>query len=106
MKTLIVGGDFGQQKESSVIKKIANEIGCRAEEIIFTRGTTESLNLVAYSLGNKIKDTGVSELLKKREEARGSGDYRESDILRDKIQSLGFLLEDTKSDSVLKLKEW
>ena len=57
-------------------------------------------------LGNKIKDTGVSELLKKREEARGSGDYRESDILRDKIQSLGFLLEDTKSGSVLKLKEW
>lgn len=57
-------------------------------------------------LGNKIKDTKVEELLKKREEARKSGNYRESDILRDKIQSRGFLLEDTKSGSVLKLREW
>lgn len=57
-------------------------------------------------LGNRIKDTNAEELLKKREEARKSRNYRESDILRDKIQLLGFLLEDTKSGSVLKLKEW
>jgi len=32
-------------------KKIAALIGARPEEVIFTRGTTESLNLLAYSLG-------------------------------------------------------
>jgi cysteine desulfurase/selenocysteine lyase len=32
-------------------KRIAALIGARPEEVIFTRGTTESLNLLAYSLG-------------------------------------------------------
>ncbi len=33
---------------------VANFIGAQFEEIIFTKGTTESLNLLAYSLGKKL----------------------------------------------------
>ena len=32
--------------------KVANFIGAREEEIVFTKGATESLNLVAYAMGN------------------------------------------------------
>lgn len=37
---------------------IANFINAQPEEIIFTRNTTESLNLLAYSLGRKIIEKG------------------------------------------------
>ena len=36
-------------------KKIAEFIGASFEEIIFTRGTTEGLNLLAYSLSHQLK---------------------------------------------------
>ncbi len=39
-------------------KIIADFINADSEEIIFTRGTTESINLVAYGLGRKIVDRG------------------------------------------------
>lgn len=32
--------------------KVAKFLGARAEEIVFTKGATESLNLVAYAMGN------------------------------------------------------
>ena len=32
--------------------KVANFIGAREEQIVFTKGATESLNLVAYAMGN------------------------------------------------------
>jgi len=35
---------------------VAKFIGAQFEEIIFTKGTTESLNLLAYSLGKKLKE--------------------------------------------------
>jgi len=37
----------------------------------------------------------VEELLKERESARRLGDYVKSDQLREQIESLGFLIEDT-----------
>ena len=50
-------------------------------------------------------DTGltaeVKELLKKREIARKARDWRESDALRNKIISLGWLVKDTPSGTVL-----
>jgi len=45
--------------------EVASLINANPEEIIFTRGTTESLNLIAYSLGNRIKDGEI--LLSKME---------------------------------------
>ena len=36
-------------------KKVAEFIGAEFEEIIFTKGTTESLNLLAYSLGRTLR---------------------------------------------------
>lgn len=57
-------------------------------------------------LGQKIKGTEVGQLLKQREEARNNKDFKESDRLRDEIQGLGFLMEDTKNGSVVRLKEW
>ena len=35
---------------------VANFINANDDEIIFTKGTTESINLIAYSLGNTLKD--------------------------------------------------
>ena len=32
--------------------KVASFLGARAEEIVFTKGATESLNLIAYAMGN------------------------------------------------------
>src|SRR3989338_7020435 len=37
-------------------KKTADFIGADSDEIVFTKGATESLNLLAYSLGNGIKE--------------------------------------------------
>ena len=34
---------------------VAKFIGAKFEEVIFTKGTTESLNLLAYSLGKKLQ---------------------------------------------------
>ncbi|MBI4148049.1 cysteine desulfurase [Candidatus Woesearchaeota archaeon] len=36
-------------------RKVAEFIGASFEEVIFTKGTTESLNLLAYSLGNTLQ---------------------------------------------------
>lgn len=36
-------------------KKVAAFINAKPEELIFTRGTTESLNLLAYSLGSELR---------------------------------------------------
>lgn len=38
----------------NVRKKVADFIGSKKEEIIFTRGTTDSLNLIANSFGEKV----------------------------------------------------
>lgn len=57
-------------------------------------------------LGQKIKNTNVGKLLQQREEARKNKDFKESDVLRFKIQELGFLIEDTKNGSVVRLREW
>lgn len=37
-------------------EKIAKHIGCKKEEVVFTRNTTEGINLIAYSLGLKNGD--------------------------------------------------
>ena len=34
--------------------KVASFLGARAEEIVFTKGATESLNLIAYAMGNAV----------------------------------------------------
>ncbi|MDD3393004.1 MAG: aminotransferase class V-fold PLP-dependent enzyme, partial [Bacilli bacterium] len=42
------------QKYENVRKQVANFIGARNQEIVFTRGTTDGLNLVAQGLAEKI----------------------------------------------------
>lgn len=44
------------EKTREIVAKFINAI--RSEEVIFTRSTTESLNLVAYSMGRKIINEG------------------------------------------------
>lgn len=46
------------QKYEKVRQKVANFIGCNQDEVVFTRGTTDSLNLVASSFGNLIVNEG------------------------------------------------
>ena len=42
-----------QQKKWKIQKKVQHFINAKHDyEVIFTRGTTESINLVAYALGN------------------------------------------------------
>ena len=53
-------GIYQLSEESTLLfeearKKIAEFINASTEEVIFTRGTTESLNLVAYSLGSRLQ---------------------------------------------------
>ncbi len=57
-------------------------------------------------LKQKIKTTEIDRLLKEREEARNDRDFKKSDELRDEIQAIGFLIEDAKSGTVIKLKDW
>lgn len=42
---------------------VADSISAQFEEIIFTRNTTESLNLIAYTLSSNLKKLGKSYLL-------------------------------------------
>jgi cysteinyl-tRNA synthetase len=44
----------------------------------------------------------VKALFEEREKARKSKDFKKSDMLRDKIKSLGYEIEDSKSGSILK----
>lgn len=44
-------------------EKVARFIGARPAEIVFTRGTTEAINLVAYSWGEKFLEAGDTILL-------------------------------------------
>ena len=46
------------EKYEQVRNKVANFIGCGKDEVIFTRGATDSLNLVANSFGNLIINEG------------------------------------------------
>ncbi len=46
------------EKYEQVRNKVANFIGCDKDEVIFTRGATDSLNLVANSFGNLIINEG------------------------------------------------
>ena len=49
-----LGSEATERFETSR-KKVANFIGAHSKEIIFTSGTTESINLLAHSLGNILK---------------------------------------------------
>ena len=49
-----LGSEATERFETSR-KKVANFIGAHSKEIIFTSGTTESINLLARSLGNILK---------------------------------------------------
>ena len=49
-----LGNEATERFENSR-KKVANFIGADSKEIIFTSGTTESINLLARSLGNTLK---------------------------------------------------
>ena len=49
-----LGSEATERFENSR-KKVANFIGAGSKEIIFTSGTTESINLLARSLGNTLK---------------------------------------------------
>ena len=49
-----LGSEATERFENSR-KKVANFIGADSKEIIFTSGTTESINLLARSLGNTLK---------------------------------------------------
>lgn len=46
--------------------------------------------------------SGVAELVEKREQVRKSGDFKESDRLRDEIKDLGFEIEDTPTGPKIK----
>ncbi|HSV95277.1 MAG TPA: SufS family cysteine desulfurase [Spirochaetia bacterium] len=47
--------------------KVANFIGGRSEEVIFTRNTTESINLIAYSWGEEYINEGDAVVITKLE---------------------------------------
>jgi len=48
-------GDEATEAYEGSRKKVADFIGARTEEIVFTRNTTESLNLLSYSLEGTLK---------------------------------------------------
>ncbi|MEM3313568.1 MAG: aminotransferase class V-fold PLP-dependent enzyme, partial [Thermoplasmatales archaeon] len=48
-------GDLATEAYEGSRKKVADFIGAKSEEIVFTRNTTESLNLLSYSLENNLK---------------------------------------------------
>src|SRR3989338_8619128 len=49
-------GEQATEAYENARKKTADFINADSEEIVFTKGTTESLNLAAYSLGNELKE--------------------------------------------------
>jgi cysteinyl-tRNA synthetase len=44
----------------------------------------------------------VKKLVEEREEARKKGDFKKADEIREKIKSLGYLIEDTKKGPKIK----
>ncbi len=57
------------QEVLSTRKKVATFIGCEPEEVVFTSGTTASLNLVAFGYGAKYLKEGDEILLTQAEHA-------------------------------------
>lgn len=61
---------FNVEKQVNQVRElVANFINAKADEIIFTSGATESLNLVAFSLGEKYLNEGDVILTSKAEHA-------------------------------------
>jgi len=60
------------------------------------------LNLEKY-LGKQVEaPEEVMHLVRKREQARNTGDFKEADKLRKEIKKLGFVVEDTPAGSKIK----
>lgn len=62
---------------------------------------------IILSVGALPLELGLSEveaLIKEREEARKKKDFKKSDLLREKIEAMGFILEDTKDGPVVRAK--
>lgn len=66
-----------------------------------------SLRQKADDLKRKIKNAGedVRALVQEREEARVEKDFKTADRIRDRIDSMGFVVEDTDEGPILKVKQ-
>jgi len=47
----------------------------------------------------------IDELIEKRNKARKNGDFKEADRIREKLDSMGIILEDRKEGTIWKYKD-
>lgn len=103
----IVVNDLAAPEALALVWKLTKDTSVKNED---KRATILDFDKVlGLGLGNGLREEvpeKIKQLVKKREEARVMKNWKESDRLRDKIESQGYLVEDAKMGYNIRKKVW
>jgi cysteinyl-tRNA synthetase len=103
-----LNNDFDTPSGLALLWKLLKDRQVKKETKLATvREFDKVLGLDLLTQSNKKTDipAEVTELIMEREEAREQKNWKKSDLLRDKIKSLGFLIKDTPEGTQIKRKK-
>jgi len=102
--------DFNMPLALAAVFELVNEANKNTEDAHFLRAAAELIAEISYVFGLKIRSAeedvsmDIKISIEKRNAARKSGDYKESDRIRGALLERGIILEDTKDGTIWRKK--